>query len=203
MNYVSRWVAVAAALATGVLLYFGSGLHTIPALTWLAPIPVFVVAPRLRPGAVWLTAFMGWLLGLSNLARYLLGDLELPLVVLVFLVGLAAVFGLTVLFFRGLVVRGHPVAAVLNSDSPTLPPAYLVELAEALARPGDRAVLGPATDGGYYVLGLKAPHARLFEDVEWSTENVAEQTLARAREIGLPVHVLPPWYDVDDLASLP
>ncbi|WP_371405312.1 hypothetical protein OHA10_06800 [Kribbella sp. NBC_00662] len=117
MNYVSRWVAVAAALATGVLLYFGSGLHTIPALTWLAPIPVFVVAPRLGPGAAWLTAFMGWLLGLSNLARYLLGDLELPLIVLVFLVGLAAVFGLTVLFFRGLVVRGHPVAAAFAAPA--------------------------------------------------------------------------------------
>jgi apolipoprotein N-acyltransferase len=59
MNYVSKWVALAAALATGVLLYFGSGLHTIPALTWLAPIPVFLVATRLRPGAAALTAFIG------------------------------------------------------------------------------------------------------------------------------------------------
>jgi glycosyltransferase A (GT-A) superfamily protein (DUF2064 family) len=91
---------------------------------------------------------------------------------------------------------------VLNSDSPTLPPAYLVEMAGLLAQPGDRAVLGPCSDGGYYVLGMKALHARLFEDVEWSTERVAEQTLARAREIGLAVHLLPTWYDVDDEASL-
>ncbi|MFD3402860.1 nitrilase-related carbon-nitrogen hydrolase [Kribbella sp. NPDC058693] len=117
MNYVSRWVAVAAALATGVLLYFGSGLHTVPALTWLAPVPVFLVAPRLRPGAAWLTAFAAWLLGLSNLARYLLGDLELPVVVLGFLLGLAAVFALTVLFFRGLVVRGHPVVAAFAAPA--------------------------------------------------------------------------------------
>ena len=61
---------------------------------------------------------------------------------------------------------------------------------------------GPSEDGGYYVLGLKTPHARLFEDIDWSTERVAGQTLDRAREIGLPVHVLPAWYDVDDAASL-
>ena len=98
--------------------------------------------------------------------------------------------------------RGHQSAVVLNSDSPTLPTAFLVETAEALARPGDRAVLGPSTDGGYYLLGLKQPHARMFEDISWSTERVAEQTLARAREIGLAVHVMPTWYDIDDVEAL-
>ena len=98
--------------------------------------------------------------------------------------------------------RGHQSAVVLNSDSPTLPTALLVETAEVLARPGDHAVLGPSTDGGYYLLGLKQAHRRMFEDITWSTERVAEQTLARAREIGLAVHVLPTWYDVDDLEAL-
>jgi rSAM/selenodomain-associated transferase 1 len=101
-----------------------------------------------------------------------------------------------------LLARGHAGAVVLNSDSPTLPTALLVETAQMLALPGDRAVLGPSRDGGYYLLGLKAPHRRLFEDVAWSTETVAQQTLARAAEIGLAVHVLPEWYDVDDCASL-
>ncbi len=101
-----------------------------------------------------------------------------------------------------LLVRGHASACVLNADSPTLPTAVLVELAEALAAPGDRAVIGPAEDGGYYVLGLKARHRRLFEDIDWSTERVFDQTLERAREIGLPVQVLPAWYDVDELAGL-
>ena len=55
-----------------------------------------------------------------------------------------------------------------------------------LAQPGDRAVLGPSTDGGYYVLGLKAPHWHLFADIDWSTERVFDQTLARAADIGLP-----------------
>jgi uncharacterized protein len=98
--------------------------------------------------------------------------------------------------------RGHSSAVVLNADSPTLPTAFLVETATLLARPGDRAVLGPSSDGGYYLLGLKTAHRRMFEDVAWSTDRVAEQTLQRAREIGLEVHRLPLWYDVDDAASL-
>ena len=101
-----------------------------------------------------------------------------------------------------LLARGHASACVLNADSPTLPTAILVELAEALAAPGDRAVIGPAEDGGYYVLGLKAVRPRLFEDIDWSTGRVFGQTLERAAEIGLPVQVLPTWYDVDDLAGL-
>ena len=101
-----------------------------------------------------------------------------------------------------ILARGHQSAVVLNSDSPTLPTALLVETAEVLARPGDRAVLGPSTDGGYYLLGLKYAHARMFEDITWSTERVAEQTLARAREIGLEVYQLPAWYDVDDVDAL-
>src|SRR5580693_3430440 len=98
--------------------------------------------------------------------------------------------------------RGHASAVVLNSDSPTLPTAFLVETAAALARPGDRAVLGPSSDGGYYLLGLKAVHRHMFETIAWSTELVAAQTLERAREIGLEVHRLPVWYDVDDVDGL-
>jgi uncharacterized protein len=98
--------------------------------------------------------------------------------------------------------RGHKAAVVLNADSPTLPTALLNETAAALAQPGDRAVLGPSSDGGYYLLGLKAAHRHLFEDIAWSTERVGEQTRERAREIGLELHVLPEWYDVDDVASL-
>ena len=101
-----------------------------------------------------------------------------------------------------LLERGHRAAVVLNSDSPTLPTSLLVETADVLARPGDRAVFGPALDGGYYLLGLKAQHHRLFQNIAWSTEHVAHQTLERAAELDLPVHVLPTWYDVDDIAGL-
>jgi rSAM/selenodomain-associated transferase 1 len=98
--------------------------------------------------------------------------------------------------------RGHNAAVVLNSDSPTLPTSLLAETARLLACLGDCAVLGPSRDGGYYLLGMKAPHRRLFEGVAWSTERVAAQTRARAAEIGLPMHILPEWYDVDDAQSL-
>jgi rSAM/selenodomain-associated transferase 1 len=101
-----------------------------------------------------------------------------------------------------LLEHGHRSAVVLNSDSPTLPTSLLVEAAQALERPGDRVVIGPANDGGYYLLGLKAAHRRLFQDIAWSTEHVARQTLDRAAELGLPVHVLPEWYDVDDARAL-
>jgi uncharacterized protein len=94
------------------------------------------------------------------------------------------------------------VACVLNSDSPTLPRALLVEMAHVLAEPGDRAVFGPCADGGYYLLALKSLHRGLFEDIAWSTPIVARQTLERAAEIGLPVHILPEWYDVDDCEGI-
>jgi rSAM/selenodomain-associated transferase 1 len=101
-----------------------------------------------------------------------------------------------------LLAAGYGAACVVNSDSPTLPTEYLQRAADLLTAPGERAVLGPADDGGYYLLGVKSAHTHLFADIAWSTEAVAAQTLQRAKEIGLPVHVLPSWYDVDDAASL-
>jgi glycosyltransferase A (GT-A) superfamily protein (DUF2064 family) len=101
-----------------------------------------------------------------------------------------------------LLARGHRAAVVVNSDSPTLPTSLLVETAELLGRPGERAVLGPALDGGYYLLGVKARYPRLLEDIAWSTQRVTQQTLERAAELHLPVHMLPTWYDVDDVATL-
>ena len=63
-------------------------------------------------------------------------------------------------------------------------------------------MFGPASDGGYYLIGLKHAHSRLFEDITWSTPTVLERSCARAAEIGLPVILLPMWYDVDDAESL-
>ena len=101
-----------------------------------------------------------------------------------------------------LFAQGHQAVCLLNSDSPNLPTSRLREMADAMAEPGDRVVLGPADDGGYYVLGAKAPHRHLFENVAWSTGEVALQTRERARSLGLPVVELEPWYDVDDEAGL-
>jgi rSAM/selenodomain-associated transferase 1 len=103
---------------------------------------------------------------------------------------------------RDLLVSGYSSVCLVNADSPTLPTELLVEAVRRLQQPGDRVVLGPAADGGYYLIGLKHFHQRLFEAIDWSTERVYQQTLARAGEIGLPVVALRKWYDVDDDASL-
>ena len=102
---------------------------------------------------------------------------------------------------RALFARGHGAVCVLNSDSPTLPTACLVQAAQNLMG-GDRVVLGPAEDGGYYLLGMTALHEQLYGGITWSTDRVAAQTRAAAAAIGLPPHELPEWYDVDDRAAL-
>ena len=96
----------------------------------------------------------------------------------------------------------YSAVCLIDSDSPTLPAEALRLAVGALARPGDRLVLGPSEDGGYYLIGLKQAHRRLFQDIDWSTEKVTPQTLARAAELGLEIVELPTWYDVDDAATL-
>ena len=112
-------------------------------------------------------------------------------------------FGLCLLHaVRTMLDQGFGAACVLNSDSPTLPTQVLRDMAAHLLRPGDRAVLGAAEDGGYYVLGVKRAHAHLFADIAWSTDQVAAQTRQRAAELGLDLIELPTWFDVDDRAAL-
>src|SRR6516165_10087247 len=103
---------------------------------------------------------------------------------------------------RDLLAVPHDCVLLVNGDSPTLPTAFLIQAIEALRKPGDRLVLGPASDGGYYLIGLKHPHRRLFHDIAWSTERVYRQTAERAASIGLELVTLPAWYDVDDAVSL-
>ena len=100
-----------------------------------------------------------------------------------------------------LLALGHGGAILVGADLPTLPSQILVEAVEALREPSNGAVIGPSPDGGYYLIGLKAAHGGLFEDIPWSSGGVFGATLDRAEEIGLPVHVLPEWRDVDDGAS--
>lgn len=99
-----------------------------------------------------------------------------------------------------LLAAGHGGAILINSDSPTLPAAIL-EAAVAAVLTGDQMVIAPAADGGYTLIGLSRLHARLYEDIPWSTERVFELTMERACEIGLPATVLDMWYDIDDASS--
>ena len=103
---------------------------------------------------------------------------------------------------QDLFASGYGSICLVNADSPTLPTDALVRTVGWLHEAGDRVVLGPAADGGYYLIGLKQFHRRLFEEIDWSTERVYRQTVMRAGEIGLPVAALAEWYDVDDEVSL-
>jgi rSAM/selenodomain-associated transferase 1 len=103
---------------------------------------------------------------------------------------------------QGMLAQGFAAACVLNSDSPTLPTSLLVHAAQALLAPGERVVLGPAEDGGYYLLGMQRVHERMFADIAWSSETVAQSARQRAAELGLEVVELATWYDVDDRLAL-
>jgi uncharacterized protein len=97
---------------------------------------------------------------------------------------------------------GFDSVCLINSDSPTVEPRAFAQALEFLQSPGDRVVLGPADDGGYYLIGLKAPHREMFDRVDWSTDRVFDQTMERAAEIGVEVKLLPVGYDVDDPGTL-
>ncbi len=91
----------------------------------------------------------------------------------------------------------------MNSDSPSLPAVYVAQ-AYSLLDTAD-VVLGPAQDGGYYLIGLIRPQPGLIRPVQMSTPDVLRDTLALARAAGLRAALLPRWYDVDtagDLARL-
>lgn len=99
----------------------------------------------------------------------------------------------------GLAVGRH--AVVIGMDSPTLPPDTLRRAFRALER--SDCVLGPARDGGYYLIGSRlALPPSLFSAMPWSTAGVLRETLARARAAGVSVALLRTWYDVDDAAGL-
>src|SRR5574337_323346 len=99
--------------------------------------------------------------------------------------------------FEQLFSLGCERALAIDSDTPTLPTAYLERAIELLADTGIDVVLGPSEDGGYYLIGLRRPHPELFEDIAWSTSHVLSQTLQRSQEQRLQVACLDPWYDVD------
>ena len=97
---------------------------------------------------------------------------------------------------------GFDSVCLIDSDSPTVPGKTFLKAIELLKTHRDCMVLGPCDDGGYYLIGLKNPRRELFEEIDWSTKRVFDQTMSRAREIGLEVKLLPPGYDIDDAAGL-
>ena len=97
---------------------------------------------------------------------------------------------------------GFSSCCLIDSDSPTVPAEVFAGAVDFLRTGRDRLVLGPSEDGGYYLIGMQKHHARLFEEIDWSTERVFAQTMKRAADIGLSVNTLPTFFDVDDRAGL-
>lgn len=91
---------------------------------------------------------------------------------------------------------GYEYVMPIDGDSVTLPIQYLQMGFERLSAPKIDIVVGPSDDGGYYAIGLKAPHPYVF-DVEMSTPHVCHDTLLMAQQHGLKAFLLPEWYDVD------
>jgi len=101
--------------------------------------------------------------------------------------------------------RSHEAGAartvLIGSDSPTLPPKRLSDAFRAL-RGGADLVVAPAEDGGYVLIGMRAPLPDLFGEVPWGQAGVMAATRRRAAECGIPIAELPGWYDVDGEAGL-
>jgi rSAM/selenodomain-associated transferase 1 len=97
--------------------------------------------------------------------------------------------------------EGAQATVVVGTDAPTLPAGHVREALRELERDA-RAVLVPALDGGYVLLGLLRPVAELFRDVPWGGAHVMRITLERARAAEIEISQLTPWYDVDDRNDL-
>jgi len=91
-------------------------------------------------------------------------------------------------------------AVALGSDSPDLPMETIQEAVEALERCD--VVLGPALDGGYYLIGLSRAIPELFDEMPWSAPTLFERTVSKIDELGVSMHLLPPWHDIDRFEDL-
>ena len=91
---------------------------------------------------------------------------------------------------------GAEAVVLLGTDSPMLPPAFVEQAFDELERAD--VVFGPATDGGYYLVGCRRV-APIFDGVAWSGPRVLAQSIARLTDPAWKVALLPPWYDVDTL----
>jgi rSAM/selenodomain-associated transferase 1 len=97
--------------------------------------------------------------------------------------------------FAHFAASGQQRVIAFNSDSPHLSASVLKSAFDLLD--ADDLVLGPTHDGGYFLVGAKASHANLFTNDGMGTVNALEVVLARARALGLSIHLTEPFYDID------
>ena len=101
----------------------------------------------------------------------------------------------------GLRGSGESACVIFGSDSPTVPVVWLESACETLT---DRSgiILGPARDGGYYLVGARGGPTEMFEGIDWGTDRVLRQTLRTLKRGGYTPALLPPWYDIDEPGDL-
>lgn len=104
--------------------------------------------------------------------------------------------------FRGIFAAGAEHATLIGSDIPDLPIEILHQAMDALER--HDAVIGPAQDGGYYLIGFRRTGflPSVFSNMTWSVPDVFARTMQFFRQVNTAVHVLPPWQDVDTAEDL-
>jgi rSAM/selenodomain-associated transferase 1 len=102
-------------------------------------------------------------------------------------------------FFEGEFEQGSERVVLIGSDAPSLDPSHITSA--FLCLEANDVVLGPATDGGYYLVGARSPLPPIFHGPEWGSARVLAQTIEQLRDTKLRLAVLPPWYDVDTVAD--
>ena len=89
--------------------------------------------------------------------------------------------------------EGYERVVIIGADSPTLPTTYI----EQALKSEKEVVIGPSTDGGYYLIGMQGKVTDIFEGVSWGTDRVLSETLNELQGQRAEAELLPVWYDVD------
>jgi uncharacterized protein len=103
--------------------------------------------------------------------------------------------------FTAMFEQGAGGAVLIGSDLPTLPPSHLGAAFDAIEAGAD-LVIGPADDGGYYLIGMPRGTPAVFEGIAWGNASVLQATRTTAASAGLRMHEVAAWYDVDAAADL-
>lgn len=104
--------------------------------------------------------------------------------------------------FVRLFAAGYSSVVMIGSDLPSLPTSHVAQAFQHLRAPPDALVIGPASDGGYYLIGMRRLWPALFTSVPWGTADVLTTTTSIAETCGLPVSFVAPWHDVDTVDDL-
>jgi len=104
--------------------------------------------------------------------------------------------------FSDLIAAGYKRVVVIGSDSPDIPLEHIGEAFKCLRERPGTVVLGPAEDGGYYLVGMDRASTIPFEGIPWGGGTVLHETLARCKNGGIETALLPTWRDVDTIGDL-